>query len=102
MIEFKLDPTQIEDMVAAVAEKVIAKQQQETYKNRLPIALSKKRFCEELDISMSTATEVFRRPDFPVIRELGGTKVVTHLLFEWLERESGWVDKNAGSKRRLG
>lgn len=100
MIEIKLDSTQIEDMVASVAERVIAKQQEQQH--HLPIVLSKERLCEELDISTSTATTLFRRADFPVARNLGGPKVVTHLLLQWLEREAGWVEKNAGPKRRLG
>jgi len=100
MIEIKLDSTQIEDMVAAVAERVIAKHQEQQH--GLPIVLSKERLCEELDISLSTATSLFRRPDFPVARNLGGPKVVTHLLIEWLEREAGWVQKHAGPNRKLG
>lgn len=101
MIQFQLDPAQLEEMVISATEKVLAKQQQDPL-NHLPIALSKERLCEELDISASTAVTLFRREGFPVVRNLGGPKVPTHLLLKWLEKEANWVQQHAGPNRRLG
>ncbi|MEK4237545.1 DNA-binding protein [Paenibacillus sp. FSL H7-0714] len=70
----------------------------------LPPVLSIKQFMELLDISRPTATEVMRRPDFPVNREFGNPRIPTALLLRWIDEHTEWIDNNTGedfkAKRR--
>ncbi|MEK4452337.1 MULTISPECIES: DNA-binding protein [unclassified Paenibacillus] len=62
----------------------------------LPPVLSIKQFMALLDISRPTATEVMRRPDFPVNREFGNPRIPTGLLLQWIDKHTEWIDQNAG------
>lgn len=98
MIEIKLDSTQIEDMIAAVAERVIARQQEQTSVIGLPLTLSKKQVEEHLGIGATKVQELFNRTDFPVIREYGHPKVPTHLLIKWIEQHTTWIEGQSTKK----
>lgn len=102
MIEIKLDSTQIEDMVAAVAERVIAKQQEQAPIAGLPLTLSKKQVEEHLGIGATKVQELFNRSDFPVTRVCGHPRVPTQLLIKWLEQHTNWVEENRPARRRHG
>lgn len=64
----------------------------------LPPVLNRTQFMELLDISAPKATEVLRRPDFPVNREFGNPRIVTALLLRWMEEHTDWVQENTGDK----
>lgn len=64
----------------------------------LPPVLSIKQFMKLLDISRPTATEVMRRPGFPVNREFGNPRIPTGLLLQWIDDNTEWIDDNAGQK----
>lgn len=102
MIQFQLDPAQLEEMVISATEKILAKQQEQAPVSGLPLTLSKKQVEEQLGLGATKVQELFKRKDFPVIWELGHPKVVTHLLIKWLESHSEWVEENQTTRRRLG
>lgn len=58
----------------------------------LPAVLSRKDVMNLLQIGHSKAAELFGRPDFPVCRELGGVKVRTEKLFDWMDKHTNWVE----------
>ncbi|MED4977192.1 DNA-binding protein [Heyndrickxia faecalis] len=63
-------------------------------KNELPPMLTKKEFMELLRIKDTKASELLNRPDFPVFRE-AGVLIPTHLLFQWIEKNTRWVEENS-------
>lgn len=64
----------------------------------LPPVLSIMQFMDLLKISRPTATEVMKRPDFPVNREFGNPRIPTAMLLRWIDEHTDWVDKNAGEE----
>ncbi|QSF42704.1 hypothetical protein [Paenibacillus tianjinensis] len=64
----------------------------------LPPALTTVEFMELLKISRPTATEVMKRPGFPVNREFGNPRIPTGLLLRWIDENTEWVQKNAGKE----
>ncbi len=63
--------------------------------NDLPALLTRKQFMELADIGETKCAELFNRQDFPVNREFGHPRVPTALLFEWINRNTDWVQTNA-------
>ncbi|MFW5436605.1 DNA-binding protein [Paenibacillus apiarius] len=63
--------------------------------NQLPPLLSRTEMMKLLRISDTKATELLRRPDFPVCRE-AGVLIPTNLLFRWIEKNTGWLESNSG------
>lgn len=61
----------------------------------LPALLTRKQFMELADIGETKCAELFNRQDFPVNREFGHPRVPTALLFEWINRNTDWVQTNA-------
>ncbi|KIL74176.1 hypothetical protein [Bacillus badius] len=59
----------------------------------LPHILTREETMDVLRCGKSTLAELMRRPDFPVTKEFG-TKIPTHLLFKWIEKNTRWVDEN--------
>lgn len=64
--------------------------------NGVSPVLNKQKFMEFLDIGPTKASELLNREGFPVTRHMGSPIVLTHLLIQWIEENSGWVKKNAG------
>lgn len=64
----------------------------------LPPALTITEFMDLLKISRPTATEVMKRPDFPVNRMFGNPRIPTGLLLRWIDEHTEWIDKNAGEE----
>ncbi|MED4936285.1 DNA-binding protein [Heyndrickxia coagulans] len=63
-------------------------------KNELPPMLTKKELMNLLRIKDTKASELLNRPDFPVFRE-AGVLIPTHLLFQWIEKNTRWVEENS-------
>jgi|SRR5699024_6327917 len=62
----------------------------ELKQNELPHLLTRKQFMELVGIRENKCNELFHRKDFyPLTRDFGHPKVVTHLFFEWLDEQSG-------------
>jgi hypothetical protein len=62
-------------------------------KNQLPPLLTRKDLMELFHISQTKTSELLSRPDFPVFRE-AGVLIPTHKLFEWIDRNTQWVEDN--------
>lgn len=63
-------------------------------KNELPPFLTRTEMMEVLRISSTKAAELMNRPDFPVFRE-AGLLIPTEMLFEWVRRNTRWMEKNS-------
>lgn len=75
-------------------EKAIGNQQQVQGKiKELPALLNREQFMELMQISSTTATRIFERPDFRVFRK-GKLLIETDFLFEWIRKNSDWVEEN--------
>ncbi|WP_375104917.1 hypothetical protein ACDZ28_13490 [Paenibacillus sp. RS8] len=66
----------------------------------LPPVLNRMEFMNLLDISAPKATELMKRPDFPVNREFGNPRIPTGLLLRWIDEHTDWVEANTGGKFR--
>jgi len=69
------------EIVSALREEIKAEKE-------LPPLLNRKQFMELTGISTTKCAELFKRSDFPVIRDFGNPKVPTKLLFDWIYSNS--------------
>jgi len=93
MFKVEIDLDELSSVIRAAVAEAVSNQPKVA---SLPPVLSKKQFMELLDIGSTKATELLNREDFPVIREMGVPRVLTHLLLTWMEEHTEWVRKNAG------
>jgi hypothetical protein len=93
MFKLELDEQLLKKVVS---EAVSAALEQTKPTSSLPPVLTRTQLMELLDIKSTKAAELFNRQDFPVTRELGHPRVLTHLLIQWLEDHTDWVGKNTG------
>lgn len=56
--------------------------------------MTRRQFMEFANISEAKCAQLFNRQDFPVNREFGHPRVPRELLFEWIERNTDWVEAN--------
>lgn len=91
-----------EELKRMIREAVAAEVKVVKHGADLPPFLNRKDFMELLGIGESKTAELFKRSGFPVTWEFGNPRVITHLLLQWAEQNSEWVDKHAGEgwKRR--
>ncbi|MFB9326970.1 DNA-binding protein [Paenibacillus aurantiacus] len=88
-IDYDVLQTMIKNAIDAALES-------HSFTNSLPPILNRTQFMELLDIGATKAAELFNRKDFPVIREFGHPKILTHQLMQWCEQHSEWVSQHAG------
>ncbi len=69
-------------------------------KHSVPELMTRKQFMEFANIGEAKCAELFRRRDFPVIREFGHPRVPTNLLFAWIAENTDWIRFNAPSVRK--
>lgn len=81
--------TEIKDQLIPVLVKEIKTKQE------LPPLLTRTEFMDLVGISATKCAELFNRRDFPVNREFGHPRVPTDLLFEWINKNTDWIDENA-------
>lgn len=93
MLEVKFDAQQLESIINAAVDKAL---ERHSLQNSLPPILNRTQFMELLDIGPTKAAELFNREDFPVFREMGHPRILTHLLLQWCERHTDWTEKHAG------
>lgn len=90
-----MDSDDLERLLEKVVSKAI-----ETYAvqvpSSLPPVLNRIQFMDLLDISAPKATELMKRPDFPVNREFGNPRIPTAMLLRWIDEHTDWIEKNAG------
>ncbi len=61
--------------------------------NQLKPFLTREEMMELFHIGPTKATELLKRPDFPVFRE-AGVLIPTEMLLEWVRRNTRWVERN--------
>ncbi|MEK4106912.1 DNA-binding protein [Paenibacillus sp. FSL R10-2791] len=83
-----------DDLERWIRETVAASVQTATTQD-LPPFLRREEFMNLLGIGEAKTAELFNRPDFPVIRDFGHPRVVTHLLMQWAEKQVGWINEKA-------
>lgn len=67
---------------------------------QLPPLLTREEFMKVMRVSSTTATKIFDRPDFRVFRK-GKLLIETEFLFEWIRKNSDWVEDNTGYFRSV-
>ena len=60
----------------------------------LPPFLTRAQLKELFHIKDTKASELLSRSDFPVLREAGGVLIPTHMLMQWVEINTDWVQSN--------
>lgn len=93
MLSVQMDFEKLEQIIKLAIDEAIEKH---SLVNSLPALMTKTQLKEFLDIGDTKASELLNRSDFPVCRELGHPRVPTHLLMEWVEQHTPWIDANAG------
>jgi hypothetical protein len=93
LLKVELDLDQLQTIINKAIDEAI---ERHAFVNNLPPILNKSQFQELLDIGSTKAAELLNREDFPVIREFGHPRVLTHLFMQWCEEHTEWVQKNAG------
>ncbi|MFC5647652.1 DNA-binding protein [Paenibacillus solisilvae] len=102
MLKFEIDNELMQAMINAAVDSALEKH---SLASSLPPIFNRTQFMELLDIGPTKAAELLNREDFPVIRELGHPRVLTHLFLQWCETYTDWIGKNAGpaySEKRNG
>jgi hypothetical protein len=87
-----------EDLIDKFAEKIADRAYQKLKErlnntNELPHLLTRSEAKEVLRCGDTKMSELFARPDFPVINEFG-KKIPTHMLMKWIEQNTRWVEQN--------
>lgn len=67
---------------------------------KLPALLTREEFMKVMHISAPTATKIFDRPDFRIFRQ-GKLLIETEFLFQWIRKNSDWVEENTGYFRTV-
>ncbi|MBO7747382.1 DNA-binding protein [Paenibacillus sp. MWE-103] len=93
MLKFEFDYEQLQGIINSAVDSAL---ERHSLMNTLPPILNRTQFMELLDIGATKAAELLNREDFPVIRELGHPRILTHLLLQWCEEHTEWIKDNAG------
>ncbi|MGF9979326.1 DNA-binding protein [Viridibacillus arvi] len=59
----------------------------------LPPLLTRKELMQLFHIGETKTSELLARNDFPVLRE-AGVLIPTNSLFEWIEKNTDWINSN--------
>jgi hypothetical protein len=96
MIQFKINPTELfgnEEFRQIIREEIKNAVADVVKQNQLPPMLTREELMQVLRIKSTKCSELLNRPDFPVFRE-AGVLIPTHLLFQWIEKNTRWVEEN--------
>jgi predicted DNA-binding transcriptional regulator AlpA len=85
---FSFDEDRFRQIIREEVESVQAKQE------GVPKLMDTKELMAFLGVSRSKASELLKRADFPVIRELGHPRVPAQQLMQWIDRHTEWVEEN--------
>lgn len=99
MINFQFDTTAFREMIREEVQFVIANQQPIQI-TELPPLLTRNQLKELLHIKDTKVAELLARNDFPVLRE-AGVLIPTHLLMQWIEVNTQWIQKNTKGFRAI-
>jgi hypothetical protein len=94
MFKMDFDESMIDKFAEKIADRAFEKLKEKLDStNELPHLLTRSEAMEVLRCGETKMSELFARPDFPVINEFG-KKVPTHMLMKWIEQNTRWVEKN--------
>ena len=94
MLKVEVDDKFIKSLANEVVKQSVPLLIQELHQKQLPPLLTRKEFMDLVGIGETKCNELFHRRDFyPLTRDFGHPKVVTHLLFEWLNEKAGRVEE---------
>ncbi|MCY8354575.1 hypothetical protein MOD14_10390 [Bacillus haynesii] len=94
MVNINFDDDFIEKIASQIADRAFELLKEKiSVTEQLPHVLTRSEVKEVLKIKDTKIAELFKRPDFPV-NDLIGKKVPTHMLFEWINNNTRWVEKN--------
>lgn len=82
----------IEEAIAPI-KKDLEELKKVSYLTKYDPILTVDEMMDFLKIGRTKASELLSRSDFPVIRACG-VKVPTHLLMQWIEMNTDWVQTN--------
>jgi hypothetical protein len=96
MFKLDFDDKLIDALAAKIADRAteMIAERIKTFNKELPIVLTREEAMDVLRCGSTTMAELMRRPDFPVIREFG-VKIPTHMLMNWIEKNTRWLEKNS-------
>lgn len=92
MFKVEIDTDQLKKLINESVAKAL---ENHSIAQALPPILNRTQLMDLLDIGSTKAAELLNRGDFPVVRELGHPRILTHQLIQWMERHSDWIDDNA-------
>lgn len=92
MLKVEIDTDHLQRLINDSVAKAL---ENHSFAQSLPPILSRQQLMELLGIGSTKAAELLNRADFPVVRELGHPRILTHQLIQWMERHSEWIDDNA-------
>lgn len=91
----------VSEVVSKEVNKAIADQLEVQGRvEQLPALLTREEFMRVMHVSSTTATKIFDRPDFRIFRQ-GKLLIETEFLFDWIRRNSDWVEDNTGFFRSV-
>lgn len=67
---------------------------------QLPPLLTRQEFMDVMRITAPTANKIMNRADFKVFRQ-GKILIETDFLFEWIRKNSDWVEENTSYFRSI-
>jgi len=98
VLKVELDMEQLQQVVADAVNSAVKSALENQVFSKLPPLLTRTQLMEMFDIGATKASELLGREDFPVLREFGHPRIPTHLLMQWIEKHTDWIDSNAGEK----
>ena len=98
MLKVEMDLDQLQEVINNAVDNAIKRH---AIKTSLPALLTRKQFMELMDIGETKASELLNRNDFSVFREAGHPKVPTKQLFEWIDRNTEWVQSQTNYLNRV-
>lgn len=94
MFTLDFDQATLDTLAEKIADRAYEKLKERLDSKRdLPHLLTRTEAMQVLRCGETKMSELFARPDFPVINEFG-KKVPTHLLFKWIDQNTRWVERN--------
>lgn len=94
MLKVEINNEFVQSLANEVVKQAVPVLLQELEQKQLPPLLTRKEFMDLVGIGDTKCNELFHRRDFyPLTRDFGHPKVVTHLFFGWLNEKAGRAEE---------
>lgn len=94
MLKVQVNDEFVQSLANEVVKQAVPVLLQELEQKQLPPLLTRKEFMDLVGIGDTKCNELFHRRDFyPLTRDFGHPKVVTHLFFQWLNEKAGRAEE---------